>query len=191
MKDPVLIFASVCVTSVLRMTTLDVASKSTDQTYGTLLSTTWTTVEANTGIICACMPMLRGPLTWIFPRLFASNTNSANSSGHSWRFRRPSVSTYTTRAYTTRSRGPRLAATLAPPANFAPRSPTCSGWVHRPAPAEGKPPPQYRQREVSLASHGSQDPIILALPTDDQPIPMGTISKTTDVEVRFDDNHSL
>ncbi|MCJ1420487.1 hypothetical protein MMC32_006844 [Xylographa parallela] len=48
-----------------------------------------------------------------------------------------------------------------------------------------------RQREVSLASHGSQDPIILALPTDDQPIPMGTISKTTDVEVRFDDNHYL
>ena len=173
------------------MTTLDIASKSTDQTYGTLLSTTWTTVEANTGIICACMPMLRGPLSCIFPRLFASNTNSAESLGHSRRFCHSSISNYTTRAYTTRSRCPRLAPTLPPPSNLASRSPTCTGWVHRPAPVKGEPPPLHAQCELSISSHESQDPIILTVPIEGQLIPMGTISKTTDVEIRYDDNHSL
>lgn len=61
---------SVCITSILRMTTLDQGSKALDQTYGTYISTIWTTVECNTGIICACLPMMKAPLTWIFPKLF-------------------------------------------------------------------------------------------------------------------------
>ena len=52
------------------MTTLDISSKSNDQTYGTLNSTIWTTVEANTGIICACLPMLKKPLSCLFPKAF-------------------------------------------------------------------------------------------------------------------------
>ncbi|MCJ1429694.1 hypothetical protein MMC29_007609 [Sticta canariensis] len=60
----------VCVTSILRMTTLKAGSKSKDSTYGTYVSTIWTTIEANTGIICACLPMLRSPLSRVFPRLF-------------------------------------------------------------------------------------------------------------------------
>ena len=52
------------------MTTLDTGSKATDQVFGTLNSTIWTTVEANTGIICACLPMLKKPLTVLFPKIF-------------------------------------------------------------------------------------------------------------------------
>ena len=54
---------SVCITSILRMTTLDFASMAIDRTSGTLSSTIWTTVEANTAIICACLPVLRTAAT--------------------------------------------------------------------------------------------------------------------------------
>jgi len=70
----VLTVFSVCITSILRMTTLNASSKSLDQTYGTLNSTIWTTIEANTGIICACLPMLKAPLTALFPNLFPRGT---------------------------------------------------------------------------------------------------------------------
>lgn len=56
------------------MTTLKAGSKSIDRTYGTYVSTIWTTIEANTGIICACLPMLRSPLSRVFPRLFLRDT---------------------------------------------------------------------------------------------------------------------
>jgi len=58
------------------MTTLNSGSKSVDQTYGTLNSTIWTTIEANTGIICACLPMLKGPLTSLFPWLFPPGSSA-------------------------------------------------------------------------------------------------------------------
>ncbi|KMU85945.1 integral membrane protein [Coccidioides immitis H538.4] len=64
--------ASVCITSILRMTTLKVSSEAADQSYGTLISTMWTTIEANAGIICACLPMLRIPLTRLEMALRAS-----------------------------------------------------------------------------------------------------------------------
>ena len=76
---PLLIADSVCVTSILRMTTLEAGSKSKDQTYGTYVSTVWTTVEANTGIICACLPMLKSPLSRFFPRLFLRGTQENTS----------------------------------------------------------------------------------------------------------------
>ncbi|KAI1979614.1 hypothetical protein LOZ53_006315 [Ophidiomyces ophidiicola] len=59
----------VCATSILRMKSLDVSSKSPDPSHGTLISTMWTTIEANTGIICACLPMLRIPLAQILEYL--------------------------------------------------------------------------------------------------------------------------
>ena len=34
----------------------------------------WTLIEANTGIICACLPMLKHPLTILFPRIFRGST---------------------------------------------------------------------------------------------------------------------
>lgn len=73
--------SSVCVTSILRMTTLDNSSRARDQTYGTLTSTVWTAIEANTGIICACLPMLKSPLATLFPRLFPRGSNEQYSAG--------------------------------------------------------------------------------------------------------------
>ena len=72
---------SVCVTSILRMTTLESGSKAKDQIYGTFTSTVWTTIEANTGIICACLPMLNGSLSRFFPRLCLRGTKGSTSRG--------------------------------------------------------------------------------------------------------------
>ena len=58
------------------MTTLDPASKALDITHGTLNSTIWSVIEANTAIICACMPMLKTPLTVLFPRLFPRGSSA-------------------------------------------------------------------------------------------------------------------
>ena len=63
------------------MTTLDTGSKAKDQMYGTLNSTIWTTIEANTAIICACLPMLKSPLTALFPRLFPRGSGDEYSNG--------------------------------------------------------------------------------------------------------------
>ncbi|KAL9610501.1 MAG: hypothetical protein Q9167_004810 [Letrouitia subvulpina] len=67
------------VTSVLRMTTLKVSSKAMDATYGTMVSTLWTTVETNTAIVCACLPTLKAPLAKWFPRLFSRSSGSSSS----------------------------------------------------------------------------------------------------------------
>jgi hypothetical protein len=67
-------------TSILRMTTLDHSSKAPDVTAGTLISTMWTTIEASTAIICACLPMLRTPVQRLLPRLFPSRAASGRGS---------------------------------------------------------------------------------------------------------------
>ena len=58
------------------MTTLDQSSKTLDPTQGTMLSTIWTTVEASTAIVCACLPMIRTPVQRLVPRLFPSQAAS-------------------------------------------------------------------------------------------------------------------
>lgn len=67
---------SVVVTSIVRMSALNPASKSSDTTYGTLKSTIWTTIEANVGIWCACGPTLRGPFAALFPRIFSRSSGA-------------------------------------------------------------------------------------------------------------------
>ena len=66
-------------TSILRFTTLDVASKAHDTTYGTLKSTIWTTIEASTAIVCACLPMVRTPIQKLFPRIFPEKSRTATN----------------------------------------------------------------------------------------------------------------
>ncbi|KAL2071836.1 hypothetical protein VTL71DRAFT_13071 [Oculimacula yallundae] len=61
--------AFVVVTSIFRMQTLDFSTKTPDMTYD-ILSSLWTMIEPNVGIICACLPMCRLPLTLIFPNVF-------------------------------------------------------------------------------------------------------------------------
>jgi hypothetical protein len=47
-----------------------------------LPATVWSVVEANTGIICACLPMLKQPLSILFPRLFKSKSTTTYSDSH-------------------------------------------------------------------------------------------------------------
>ncbi|KAI8188364.1 Satratoxin biosynthesis SC1 cluster protein 4 [Colletotrichum sp. SAR 10_75] len=69
----------VTITSILRMTTLDFSTTSPDTTFD-IASTLWTLIEDNLAIICACLPMCRLPLTYIFPTVFASKQGSSNGS---------------------------------------------------------------------------------------------------------------
>ncbi|KAN0091957.1 hypothetical protein V8E51_017804 [Hyaloscypha variabilis] len=48
----------VCFTTIYRMTTLASSSKGTDLTFGPVPATNWSVIEANTGLICTCLPML-------------------------------------------------------------------------------------------------------------------------------------
>ena len=67
---------SVCATTIIRTTTLAESAKSKDPTWGVIPATVWSVVEANTGTICACLPMLRQPLSRLFPRLFSTSKSS-------------------------------------------------------------------------------------------------------------------
>ncbi|KAI1057912.1 hypothetical protein LB506_000382 [Fusarium annulatum] len=70
----------VIVTSIVRMTTLDLATKTLDTTFE-ISSTMWTIIEQNLAIICTCLPMCRIPIAIILPSCFP-NSNS-NKSSHS------------------------------------------------------------------------------------------------------------
>ncbi|WEW58663.1 hypothetical protein PRK78_004131 [Emydomyces testavorans] len=59
----------VCVTSVLRFTTLNLATSHLDTPWTNIGSSMWTVIEANLGIICACMPALWRPLRCFLPWL--------------------------------------------------------------------------------------------------------------------------
>ncbi|KAF4214767.1 hypothetical protein CNMCM8980_000075 [Aspergillus fumigatiaffinis] len=64
----------VCITSIIRTTTLaeSANNKSKDPTSGPIPATIWSVIEANVGIICACLPVYHQPLKWCLPRLFGS-----------------------------------------------------------------------------------------------------------------------
>ncbi|KAL7789388.1 putative PTH11-type G-protein coupled receptor protein [Trichoderma ceciliae] len=63
----------VTVTSILRATTLDFSTTSPDTTFD-ISSTLWTIIEENVAIICACLPMCRIVLAFLFPKIFGGNT---------------------------------------------------------------------------------------------------------------------
>ncbi|EEH23452.2 hypothetical protein PABG_05663 [Paracoccidioides brasiliensis Pb03] len=70
----------VCITSIIRTTAVaQTTSGEKDITWDFIPRSTWTSIEANTGIICACLPILKGPLVRLFPRLF--NATTAKSKG--------------------------------------------------------------------------------------------------------------
>ncbi|EMR70299.1 putative integral membrane protein [Eutypa lata UCREL1] len=78
----------VTITSILRMQTIDFSSTSPDPTYD-VVSSTWTIIEQNVAIICACLPMWRGLLGRLLPSVFGAGTTTPSagvrnpSSGHS------------------------------------------------------------------------------------------------------------
>lgn len=150
------------------MTTLDPASKSADQTHGTLISTTWTTIEAGTGIICACLPMLKAPLTLIFPHLLLNSSNKGTNGSHAH--------------HAPRDHGPDSTE------QSKNKPSTLDSWGHPesnedlivnpsleagyPGSAPGRDHQSFDQDEVKS-------------------IPMGMISKRTDVSVSYGDNGSI
>ncbi|KAJ5908903.1 hypothetical protein N7495_001585 [Penicillium taxi] len=57
----------VCITSIVRLTSLKKISESIDPTYDNVSAASWSAVECNTGIICACLPTLKPLLSRIMP----------------------------------------------------------------------------------------------------------------------------
>ncbi|KAI1031039.1 hypothetical protein LB504_001013 [Fusarium proliferatum] len=68
----------VIVTSIVRMTTLDLATKTLDTTFE-ISSTMWTIIEQNLAIICTCLPMCRIPIAIILPSCFPNSKKSSHS----------------------------------------------------------------------------------------------------------------
>ncbi|KAL1970911.1 hypothetical protein VTN77DRAFT_2745 [Rasamsonia byssochlamydoides] len=62
----------VCVTSIIRLFSLKVIADSSDPTYDNVGAATWSAIECNTGIICACLPTLRPLVSRILPRLLST-----------------------------------------------------------------------------------------------------------------------
>ncbi|PGH02019.1 hypothetical protein AJ79_07757 [Helicocarpus griseus UAMH5409] len=72
----------VCVVSLIRLPTLYPASRAKDQSAGTIMACLWTMLEANLSIICACLPMLRTPLSMLFPNFFPAFGYNQTSFSH-------------------------------------------------------------------------------------------------------------
>lgn len=84
----------VCATSIIRTNAVAASvTNKKDSTWTFIPRSTWTLVEANVGIICACLPMMRGLLATCLPCLERrKNTNSRpsrytyplDSGSHTW-----------------------------------------------------------------------------------------------------------
>ncbi|RAH66449.1 uncharacterized protein BO66DRAFT_474185 [Aspergillus aculeatinus CBS 121060] len=75
----ILIFALgffVCAMSVIRLTTIVKLIRSPDFTEGNGLAATWSFIECNVAVICACLPPLRPFIIRFFPRLMPSRARS-------------------------------------------------------------------------------------------------------------------
>ncbi|OAX84593.1 hypothetical protein ACJ72_01047 [Emergomyces africanus] len=68
----------VCITSIIRTTVIAGGSKVKDVTWSPLPVAIWSTIEINTGIICSCLPMIRQPLSILFPNLFSNSERSGS-----------------------------------------------------------------------------------------------------------------
>lgn len=80
--QPSLHLTSVTVASIMRAATLSESSITGDPTQGRTPAAVWSIVEANAGIICACLPMLRQPfLRLIAPLLPHSRPGSKKEHG--------------------------------------------------------------------------------------------------------------
>ncbi|KXL48063.1 MAG: hypothetical protein FE78DRAFT_181591 [Acidomyces sp. 'richmondensis'] len=62
-----------CIVSILRLEALYAVTHTTDQFYNNGQVATWSVVEANTGIICSCLPTLRVLISRCLPALFPNN----------------------------------------------------------------------------------------------------------------------
>ncbi|KAH7389242.1 hypothetical protein BKA64DRAFT_680100 [Cadophora sp. MPI-SDFR-AT-0126] len=63
----------VCLVSILRLRSLYIVSTSEDVTWANTEAAIWSSIEINTGIVCASLPTIKPVISWIFPRLLSSN----------------------------------------------------------------------------------------------------------------------
>ncbi|EEQ35102.1 hypothetical protein McanMca71_001710 [Microsporum canis] len=66
----------VCLISIIRTMTFSKSAQPVDVTYTFLFNAIWATIELNTAIICACLPIIRQPLSILFPTVFGSSPQS-------------------------------------------------------------------------------------------------------------------
>ncbi|KAB8068775.1 integral membrane protein [Aspergillus leporis] len=62
----------VCITSICRLVALKQISESTDPTYDNVGAASWSAIECNVGIICACLPTLRPLVSRVVPHLLST-----------------------------------------------------------------------------------------------------------------------
>ncbi|KAL4812801.1 hypothetical protein BDW67DRAFT_193222 [Aspergillus spinulosporus] len=70
----------VCITSICRLLSLKRIADSSDPTYDNVGAATWSAVECNVGIICACLPTLRPLISRMIPQLLSSYNNPRSRS---------------------------------------------------------------------------------------------------------------
>ncbi|KAL4759500.1 uncharacterized protein BDW70DRAFT_161601 [Aspergillus foveolatus] len=70
----------VCITSICRLISLKRIADSSDPTYDNVGAATWSAVECNVGIVCACLPTLRPLLSRMIPQLLSSHNNPRSRS---------------------------------------------------------------------------------------------------------------
>ncbi|KAF1358016.1 hypothetical protein EJ07DRAFT_167036 [Lizonia empirigonia] len=82
--------------SIYRATTIAASASDPDPTWGPIPATIWSVIEANAGIVCACLPMLRGPFVRLLGPLFGRSrkgTPRPDGSYHlTWRSDKPNAS---------------------------------------------------------------------------------------------------
>lgn len=84
--------SSVTFASIYRATTIAASASDPDPTWGPIPATIWSVIEANAGIVCACLPMLRGPFVRLFGPVFGRSRKETRPSGSfhlTWRSDKP------------------------------------------------------------------------------------------------------
>lgn len=72
----------VCITSILRMHAMAESVSTNDPTWGSFDALLWSAIEADCGIICACLPFLKYPLRKLLPKLFSSTSGNHSDNAH-------------------------------------------------------------------------------------------------------------
>ncbi|KAL1867036.1 hypothetical protein Plec18167_008827 [Paecilomyces lecythidis] len=83
----------VCVTSIFRLLSLKVIAQSSDPTYDNVGAATWSAIECNVGIICACLPTLRPLISRVLPRFLSTRSGGSRPANRNT-FSRGRIPTY-------------------------------------------------------------------------------------------------
>jgi len=70
-----------CLTSILRLESLYIVTKSEDNTWDTVNLGMWSNIEVNTGIICSSLQTIRPVISRFFPNIFSMNRSYGSASG--------------------------------------------------------------------------------------------------------------